>query len=649
MTEQNFIIATAGHVDHGKSALVKALTGTDPDRLPEEKARGITIDLGFANLRLTSNDATYNIGIVDVPGHEDFVKNMVAGVGAIDVALFVVAADDGWMPQTEEHLHILTYLGITRAVVALTKSDLAQNLEQSLAQIRERLTDSPFANAQIVPTSVITGSGIDELKQALMQCLAQTPTARDIGKPRLPVDRVFTLRGVGTVVTGTLMGGKISRGDAIIVQSVGASAKIRSVQTHNAEIEAAVPGSRTALNIPDLQAHQTVYRGDVITLAELGKPTTTLDVQLTKLGRITTEKLSPLARPLKDGTRIRVHHGTSDIPARVLLLDTKQLSAGESALAELRLEMSICAVIGDHFIIRDWAQQTTLAGGVILDSQADPQRFRTEEQKQLLKALSEPRPSAEPCASASGLVHAFIVRDHFSRFAELLVQSKFSAAEISAAVSQLAAANKLIVRSDWVINAQFWTSLQTHAAQLIDAAHKAKPDAPGLLLSELRIELERGSAESAVKNVEIFNLLVAELTKKDFTQSGTAIKRATHRLSLPPQLQTAGTKVRAALAAKPLDPPSRKELAPDALTQQALRFLINSGEAVELSDEVAISSQAFAVATETIRKFLRQHTAATVSDLRQALGASRRIVVPLLEKLDKTGVTRREGDKRSLR
>src|SRR5690242_1529024 len=236
MNVEPFIVATAGHVDHGKSALVRALTGTDPDRLPEEKARGITIELGFAHLRIPSpqNDMQYLVGIVDVPGHEDFVKNMVAGVGSIDAAMLVVAADDGWMPQTEEHLQILSYLGVTRGVVALSKIDLAADEAAVIADIRERLRGSPLHDAPIVPTSIPTSRGIGELKSALSNVLAQTPAHRDIGKPRLAVDRAFGLKGVGTVVTGTLSGGALRRGQAVVIQPGNIAARIRNVQSYNA-------------------------------------------------------------------------------------------------------------------------------------------------------------------------------------------------------------------------------------------------------------------------------------------------------------------------------------------------------------------------------------------------------------------------------
>src|SRR5271170_7898668 len=239
---QHFMVATGGHVDHGKSALVKALTGTDPDRLPEEKSRGITIDLGFAHLEIPSSapeDGPLSLGIVDVPGHEDFVKNMVAGVGSIDLALLVVAADDGWMPQTEEHLQILTYLGVHRAVIALTKIDLVADEQAASDRIRERLRGTlftetlGFADAPIVPTSVVAGRGLDDLRAALARVLAEAPPSDDIGKPRLAVDRIFTLRGVGTVVTGTLAGGTLRRGQEVTIQPSGKKTRIRNMQSHN--------------------------------------------------------------------------------------------------------------------------------------------------------------------------------------------------------------------------------------------------------------------------------------------------------------------------------------------------------------------------------------------------------------------------------
>src|SRR5438132_10842933 len=293
--EKHFILATAGHVDHGKSALVKALTGTDPDRLPEEKARQITIELGFAHLQLSAPPSTINsqlstfcIGIVDVPGHEDFVRNMIAGVGSIDLALFVVAEDDGWMRQTEEHLEILTYLGVKRAVIALTKSDLG-DVETTEKEIRNQLRDTAFARSPIIPTSVRTGEGIENLKSAVASEFSTMQLQRDVGKPRLCIDRVFTLRGIGTVVTGTLTGGRLRRGQSVVVQPQNFEARIRSIQSHGSELESAQPGMRTAINLPDVAVGDgpgQIKRGDVITVVDLGTASSTLVALLEKSPRL---------------------------------------------------------------------------------------------------------------------------------------------------------------------------------------------------------------------------------------------------------------------------------------------------------------------------------------------------------------------------
>lgn len=462
---QHFIVATAGHVDHGKSALVKALTGTDPDRLPEEKLRGITIDLGFAHLELLSlkpTDSSFLLGIVDVPGHEDFVKNMVAGVGSIDLALLVVAADDGWMPQTEEHLQILTYLGVSRAVVALTKIDLTEDEPEAVAEIREKLRDTPFASAPIIPTSVVSGRGLDHLKAALARVLADTPPPLDIGKPRLPVDRVFKLQGIGTVVTGTLTGGTLRCGQMVVIQPSGKKAHIRSVQSHNRDVEVSGPGTRTALNLPELNALGEVRRGDTVTLDAFGGPSRVVDVLL---------ELSPRAsRPLKDGSRVRVHHGSCNVAAHVAFYETKLLTVGEHALGQLRLEAPSLVFAGDHFIVRDWAEQNTLAGGIVLDPDASRQSFRSEAR---LQFLSE---RAQWPDDVSHFVTSEVARDVAARQSQLLSKSQFSAYAISDAVPRLVAEGKIVLSGDFVLDFAKWQALRCRAADAIDAHHRAHPN-----------------------------------------------------------------------------------------------------------------------------------------------------------------------------
>jgi selenocysteine-specific elongation factor len=630
---QHFIVATAGHVDHGKSALVKALTGTDPDRLPEEKARGITIDLGFAHLELPASApgaSSFLLGIVDVPGHEDFIKNMVAGVGSIDVALFVVAADDGWMPQTEEHLQILSYLGVQRAVVALTKIDRIKDEHRAVAGIRDKLRDTPFADAPIVPTSVVTGRGLDQLKAALAQVLSDTRSPRDIGKPRLSVDRVFTLRGIGTVITGTLTGGTLRRGQSVTIQPSGKFARIRNIQSHNRDVELGVPGTRTALNLPDIAASEDIHRGDVVTLDELGGPSEILDVAL---------EISPRGnRRLKGGAQVRIHHGSANLLASVVFFSHKELAPGEKALAQLKLEASAFVFAGDRFVLRDSSGQNTLAGGVVLDPDPSRKLFRSETRLSFLRQRAESPEGALPFVASQ------IARDLAVRRPELLLKSNFSAADISHAVSQLAAEGNLILAGDFAVETARWQLLRRRAADVIEARHRAHPEQAGLPLSDLRVNLE---ADLPFR--DLFELLVADLCRSEFVQVGNTIHRVTHRRALPPPLQGAAAKLRTMLAAEPFDPPSRKQLVPDSFSQQALRFLIETGEIVEINAEVVMVAESLKRMTELIRQYIRNNGPATVSDLRQAVGCSRRIIVPLLERLDRDGVTTRNGDVRTLR
>jgi selenocysteine-specific elongation factor len=629
---RHFILATAGHVDHGKSALIKALTGTDPDRLPEEQLRGITIDLGFAHLELPDSanaSSSLVLGIVDVPGHEDFVKNMVAGVGSIDLALLVVAADDGWMPQTEEHLQILTYLGVSRAVVALTKIDLTQDEQGVIAAIREKVRETSFADAPIVPTSVVSGRGLDELKSALSLVLADAPPQADIGKPRLPVDRVFKLQGIGTVVTGTLNGGTLRRGQTVMIQPSGKTARIRNIQSHGRDVEASGPGSRTALNL-SLDAVEDIHRGDVITLNDFGGPSSVLDVRI---------EISPRAtHAIKDGVRVHAHHGSGNVAARVAFHGDTTLAAGEKAVAQLRLEAPAFVFAGDRFIVRDWAERTTLGGAIVLDPDGDRKRFRRDARMQFLSAR------AESPADVSRAVATQAAYEGATRKSQLLLKSRFSAAEISGAVAQLAAAGTIVIAGDFIVDAARWQALHRRSTEAIDARHRAHPEQSGLPLTDLRAALN-----DELPVADLFDAVVADLCKSEFVRAGTAIRRPSHLPVLPPQLQAAGAKIRATLAEKALDPPSRKDLAPDSGSQQALRFLIQTGEVAEINAEIAMSIDNLKRATEMIRQFIRAKGPATTSDLRQMLGNSRRVVIPLLEKLDRDGVTLRQGDKRLLR
>ena len=630
---KNFILATAGHVDHGKSALVKALTGTDPDRLPEEKARGITIDLGFAELNLDApNGEKLHVGIVDVPGHEDFVRNMIAGVGSIDLALLVVAADDGWMPQTEEHLQILIYLGVKRIVVALTKSDLGK-IDIVTAQIREQLSGTPFADSKIIPTSVLTGDGVENLKQALAAEFAELPAARDIGKPRLFVDRAFTLRGIGTVATGTLTDGKIERGQNIFVQPKNISARVRSLQSHGRDVDLAQPGMRTATNLPDLGIDQ-IKRGDVV-VAPAFEPTRTLQVLLMRSPR------SQRAPAIKSGTSGHVHHGTTRTIAKIILAEVNSLAPGENAVAQLRLEMPLIAFVGDRLIIRDASEQRTIAGGIVFNIE----ELKSSQERALLASRAV---APDDVALA---VWTEIARTGLIDPLRILERSRFSTAEVTAALQRLAEHGEIFLSDNVGAKMLVWLDLRKRIAELVDAAHKAHPERRGLELSDLRAEFNSFSPE-------VFDALIVDLCREEFIRAGSVIARASHRANLPPELQTAAEKIRAALEVKPFDPVSRKDLSlataspsgsgQDRHHQQALRFLIERGDVIELNSEVVLLREAAEQMRDAIVEHLSNNKSASASQLRQKLGTSRRVMIPFLEYLDRAGVTKRFGDERVL-
>jgi selenocysteine-specific elongation factor len=636
---KHFILATAGHVDHGKTALVKALTGVDTDRLPEEKARGITIDLGFAHLSLPAplstlnppeadQPSTFSIGVIDVPGHEDFIRNMIAGLGAIDLALLVVAADDGWMPQTEEHLQILHYLGVRHGVVAITKCDLGDPARIA-AEVSERLRGTSLGEMPIVQTSVRVATGLEELKQALERVCATIPPRRQNGKPRLFVDRVFTVRGTGTVITGTLTGGPVARGETISLQPQNLRARVRAIQSHNQSLEVALPGTRAAFNLPDLRPDE-IPRGSVLTTIDPAESGRTIDALIER----SSSAFLP-SHSLKNASVVQVHYGSARFTARVLLLDRRELLPGETAIARFRFTKPAFVFVGDRFIIRDSSGRQTVAGGVVLNPDAEETKFRSPAERSFLQARA---------AAPNDLIMLLLTqlqRDQIVRRAAPLLQSSFSEGEIADAVERLAREKKAFTNGTIVADAACWAALRQRAIDAIEAQHAAHPERAGLDLAELRARL-------SLDDAELENALIVDLSARGFSCGQGAIMRRSHRPSLPAELEGAGGKIRAALAARPFDPPSRKELIADGAAQQALRFLCETGEVFALNEDVLLSSDAFAEMTSRIAQALRVSGPATVSELRKVLGTTRRILVPLLERCDRDGLTYREGNKRTL-
>ena len=627
MARRNYIVATAGHVDHGKSSLVKALTQTDPDRLPEEKKRGITIDLGFAYLEVATDEMTADIGIIDVPGHEDFVKNMVTGVGAADAALLVVAADDGWMPQTEEHLQILSYLGVPRLLVALTKVDLPDADPELVEEIiREELNSTPYADAEIVRTSVAGAPGVSEIAARLARLLAGSPARDTSDRPQLWVDRAFTMHGIGTVVTGTLEKGTLATGQSVTIQPRNTPARIRGLQTFGSSVELAHPGRRVAVNLPDIDLSASsgkpfIQRGDVI--AD-GKATDVVDVVITKSSRQISPK-SPANNPLKHDSRVRVHIGTGNFIGKVILFDAKEISPGESAIAELRFETPIFCCDGDRFTIRDWSESATLAGGLVLESTAKAHRFRSERQQSFLRHR-----------------HNFH-QDATEWLASQLERDGFCHRSDAPAVGILIDDGRAFVFGDTLVSTNWWQEQQQKSIRWITEELAKDPAMAGIPIGNLRNHLKKQIGEES-----IITKLMDMLCQDQLARSGDLLSPPGHKAELSAGMSADVERIRSLIAANRREPPSRPQLADSPETERALKYLIDAGELTVLDHNTVLPTEIRNEMAAIIKDHLLAKEACTTSELRTAINTSRRIAMPLLEQLDRSGITQRIGDNRRL-
>ena len=645
---RRYIAATAGHIDHGKSALVERLTGTDPDRLAEEKRRGITIELGYADLSLECGAA--RVGLVDVPGHEDFVKNMVTGVGQVDVAMLVVAADDGWMPQTEEHLQILEYLGARSGVLILTKADLVADAAARLGEISARAQGSIFENAPHVAVSAVTGAGIDHLRQALCSVLHSLSPRADQGKPRLAVDRAFTVAGAGTVVTGTLVGGRFCSGDDVVIHPKEAPARIRAIQTFNSEVTEAPPGSRVALNLATVRAGRggrdrprggTVQRGYVVVGRQLHMtPSRAIDVLIRR-----SPRLEPRAKPLQGVLRVRLHIGTRHLGARLAL--SEPVAAGGSAVARLQPEEPLATLVGDRLVIRDWSQRLTLGGGTVLDPCPPGAAAATRQAAYLRLAVGDDgRPGfalRNGSERARGALQVLAERDGLVTLGEVDRLLPEATQELQEAARALVAEGILVGGEDGLVEAGRLAGLTGDARETLAswvADHPERGAAPGSLLASLVAALPQPASLVA--------LIERQLRRDGYQIEGGQIRPPGTTAALPEPLRPLLREMRAALTATPLTPPSRKQLTASTDQARVLEYLVASGEALLLGADVVVTEAAFAVARERIVEHLSQHGEATASELRVALDTNRRVIIPLLEHLDREGITVRHGDRRRL-
>ncbi len=637
---KHIIVGTAGHIDHGKTALVKALTGVDTDRLKEEKERGITIDIGFADLTV----GDIHFGFVDVPGHERFVKNMLAGAHGIDLVMLVVAADESVMPQTREHFEICRLLEVKSGLVVITKSDLADEelLQLVEAEIEDFVAGSFLEGAPVLRASSRTGEGIDNLKKTLARLAAQT-TERDASAvARLPIDRVFTIKGFGTVVTGTLIAGSIRIGDELeLLPSSGRRARVRGLQVHGRPSQEARAGERTAVNLQGIDLDE-VWRGQVLAPAGRLMATQMLDVRL---------QLLPAAeRPLRTRARVHLHLGTAEVLARVVLLGGQELAPGEMAFAQLRLESPVLALPGDRFIIRSYSPTVTIGGGVVVDGLPHKHRLRG---------------AAQLCGQLEKLAAADEV-ERIALLVEMAAERGMSREEIAARCGatddQIASAAAALIKSRRVVTAgdnplrlvarPAFDELARRVRALLKQFHQQAPLESGLGREEVR---ERIFAHLPA---EVFRTVINHLTERqEVVAEKELLRLATHRVELSAEEKAVKDHLAEVYARAALQPLPLSEAIAQAASQfgieaqRAQRFaqmLIASGELVRAGD-LFFHSQAIEELKATLQRYKSEHGARIdVGAFKDLTGVSRKYAIPLLEYLDRQRVTRRVGDVREI-
>jgi len=618
------VIGTAGHVDHGKSTLVKALTGMDPDRLKEEKERQMTIDLGFAWLTLPNGQS---VSIVDVPGHEAFIKNMLAGVGGIDAAMLVIAADEGVMPQTREHLAILDLLHIKGGLVALTKKDLvdAEWLDLVTADIRQILADTVLARAPIIPVSAKTREGLPELLDALERVLQTVPPKNDVGKPRLPIDRVFSMPGFGTVVTGTLIDGALAVGDEVEIVPGAKRGRIRGVQSHKEKLERALPGRRVALNLASLSV-EDLQRGQVVTLPGLYRATTLLDARV--------QYLPDAPKPLPHNAQVDFFTGAVQVVARVRLLEHEELKPGESGWVQFHLAAPIAVAKNDRFIFRSPSPSVTLGGGIVVDPHpaARHRRFKPEVLARLeTLARGTPEEIVWQFLTARGSTPAEIK--------DIVSGTGLSEASVAQALSAQAA--NLIVLGTLYLTTPHWRTLAEKIRTLLSEYHRQYPLRAGLPREELksRLGLAPRVFERVLERAALENILVA---------NEDVVRQPDFVVTFTPELQKKIDALLAQFHRAPYTPPSAQD-AEAAIGIEAVNALVAQGTLVRLNDQVLLTPQALQTMHAWVVATIQTHGEVTVAQVRDHFNTSRKYAVALLEYFDEKRVTKRVGDARVLR
>lgn len=634
---RSIIIGTAGHIDHGKSSLVQALTGKDPDRLPEEKRRGITIDLGFADLDL----GDVRVGFVDVPGHERFVKNMLAGVHGIDAVALVIAADEGVMPQTREHFDICCLLGVQKGLIAITKTDLVEEelLSLVLAEAEELVTGSFLEGATTISVSARTRAGLDELREALRKIADDVPLRSSDYVTRLPIDRAFTMKGFGAVVTGTLVSGEIDEADELELLPAGRRVRARGVQVHGAAVNRADSGQRTAVNLAGVDVAD-IQRGMV--LAQPGRlhPTQIIDTQIAML---------PSApRPIRTRSRLRVHLGSAEVLARVRVLNNRgEILPGETGFAQVRLEAPVVAVHEDRFIIRSYSPAETIAGGLVLDPLAAKHRGRelAKTQQRLRALIDSDRP-----ARFAEFVNA--AGDSGLRLSNIAARTGWKDGVLSQVAASAVKDGTVVEGEGIYVAKEIFDRLSRTTVDEVKAHHQREPLARGLARETLRDRL------FAHVSPELFRAVISRLEEQGILATDKDMLRSKdHMLELSPADTQLRDRMLVILEKAGLEAPSLDQLLESAgvvVSQRAhgrkiFQLLLDKGTVVRVQNEMVFHAEALGKLTELLRRYGNEHEPDRLIDVaafKDLAGVSRKYAIPLLEYFDLAHVTRRAGDKR---
>ena len=628
------VIGTAGHVDHGKSTLIAALTGTHPDRLKEEQKREMTIELGFGWLTLPNGE---EVGIVDVPGHRDFIENMLSGIGGIDAALLVIAADEGVMPQTREHLAILDLLQIPAGLIVLTKTDLASDdnwLDLVETDIRAAVAGTVLQNAPIVRVSAKTKRGLETLISNLQSLLETRPARPDLNRPRLPIDRIFSMSGFGTVVTGTLSDGHLSVGDEVEVLPSGQMGRIRGLQTHKKKEDTAVPGSRTAVNISGVEM-ESIRRGEVVVHPAQYQATRRVDARF--------RLLKEASAAVRHNSEVKFFVGASETVATLRLLGTEELEQGGEAWIQLELRDPVVTVRGDRYILRRPSPGETLGGGFIVDHQPKGRHKRFDEEVlKSLESLSKGTP-AEILLEAAMALQVAPIR-------EIVNRSRLEPEDAQAALQELLITNLLIpleagtpnISSDQlVIPIPHWNTLREKVLQLVQTYHRSYPLRRGIPREELKSRLKLSA--------RIFSGVIARLAADQLLwEQGNFVAMPGHEIKLGENQKAKVQGLRRRFEQNPFNPPGIKESQAE-VGEEVLNALLEMNEYIAVSADVIFRKQDYDSAVTKIRSMLQQNVKITLAEVRDLLGTSRKYAQALLEHLDTVGMTVRDGDTRKLK